>query len=127
MAGPGPVTGDVVTIDELAQRTGTPTSTFRLYQSRGLLPGPTREGRVGYHRAQHLMNRMRLIAQLQDDGFAGIGRLLEAWPEGRGLDEVMGFRQGGLFWFPGEIDIVPLTFLPSGRILTCEGKNVKGN
>jgi len=88
-----PETTDAMTIDELAQRSGTPTSTIRLYQSKGLLPAPRREGRVGFYGPQHLV-RMRLIAQLQADGFslAGIGRLLTAWQEGRALDEVLGLE-----------------------------------
>jgi DNA-binding transcriptional MerR regulator len=82
-----------MTIDELAQRSGTPTSTIRLYQSKGLLPAPKREGRVGYYGPTHLI-RMRLIAQLQEDGFslAGIGRLLKAWQEGQALDELLGLE-----------------------------------
>lgn len=82
-----------MTIDELAQRSGTPTSTIRLYQSKGLLPAPRREGRVGFYGSPHLV-RMRLIAQLQADGFslAGIARLLQAWQEGRALDEILGLE-----------------------------------
>jgi DNA-binding transcriptional MerR regulator len=88
-----PKANSEMTIDELAQRTGTPTSTIRLYQSKGLLPAPKREGRVGYYGPTHLV-RMRLISQLQDDGFslAGIGRLLKAWQEGRALDELLGLE-----------------------------------
>ena len=84
---------DGMTIDELAHRTGTPASTIRLYQSRGLLPAPKREGRIGFYGPQHLA-RMHLIARLQTDGFslAGIGRLLDAWKEGRALDEVLGLE-----------------------------------
>jgi DNA-binding transcriptional MerR regulator len=87
------VTAGELTIDELAQRTGTPTSTIRLYQSKGLLPAPKREGRVGYYGPTHLV-RMRLISQLQADGFslAGIGHLLTAWQEGRALDELFGLE-----------------------------------
>jgi len=93
-----------MTIDELAQRSGTPTSTIRLYQSKGLLPAPKREGRVGYYGPTHLV-RMRLISQLQDDGFslAGIGRLLKAWQEGRALDELLGLEaQLAATWGPTE-------------------------
>lgn len=84
---------DQMTIDELAQRSGTPSSTIRLYQSKGLLPPPKREGRVGYYGPQHLV-RMQLISQLQEDGFslAGIGRLLRAWQEGQALDELLGLE-----------------------------------
>ena len=83
-----------MTIDELAQRSGTAASTIRLYQSRRLLPPPAKEGRVGYYGPGHLA-RLGLIAQLQDEGFslAGIGRLVEAWEQGRDLDNVLGLEQ----------------------------------
>jgi DNA-binding transcriptional MerR regulator len=82
-----------MTIDELARRAGTVTSTVRLYQTRGLLPPPRKEGRVGYYGEGHLA-RLRLIAELQADGFslASIGRLVEAWEQGRSLDDVLGLE-----------------------------------
>ena len=82
-----------MTIDDLAHRSGTATSTIRLYQTKGVLPPPTREGRIGYYGLGHLA-RLRLIAQLQDQGFslASIGRLVEAWESGRGLDAVLGLE-----------------------------------
>ena len=82
-----------LTIDELSQRSGVPSSTIRLYQSKDLLAPPTMTGRVGRYGPGHL-DRLRLIAQLQNDGFslAGIGRLLQASIEGRALDEVLGLK-----------------------------------
>jgi len=82
-----------MTIDDLAHRSGTATSTIRLYQTKGVLPPPTRQGRVGYYGLGHLA-RLRLIAQLQDQGFslASIGRLVDAWESGRGLDDVLGLE-----------------------------------
>lgn len=82
-----------MTIDELAHRSGTPTSTIRLYQTKGVLPPPTKEGRVGYYGHGHLA-RLRLIAHLQDEGFtlASIGRLVDAWEKGRGLEAVLGLE-----------------------------------
>ena len=38
-----------LTIDELAQRTGTSSRNIRAYQAKGLLPGPQLEGRTGYY------------------------------------------------------------------------------
>lgn len=35
---------DAMTIDDLVQRSGTPSTTIRMYQAKGLLPGPEREG-----------------------------------------------------------------------------------
>ena len=56
-------TGSRVTVDELAQRTGVPSSTIRMYQTRGLLPKPRRDGRVGRYGPAHLA-RLELIGQL---------------------------------------------------------------
>ena len=82
-----------MTIDELAHQGGTAASTIRMYQTRGLLPPPARQGRVGYYGAGHLA-RLRLVAQLQEDGFslASIARLVEAWESGRGLDAILGLE-----------------------------------
>ncbi|HEV3212016.1 MAG TPA: MerR family transcriptional regulator [Acidimicrobiales bacterium] len=116
------VAPDESTIDELAQRTGTPTSTIRLYQAKGLLPGPRREGRVGYYGPQHLM-RLRLISQLQADGFslAGISRLLDAWRQGRGLDEVLGLEaQVAATWGTPE----PLVLTPGELAARLPGGNL---
>ena len=55
------------TIDELAATTGVPSRTVRHYQWVGALPPPTRKGRIALYREEHLQ-RLRLIAQLQDRG-----------------------------------------------------------
>lgn len=83
-----------LTIEELASDAGTATSTVRMYQSRGLLPPPERRGRVGYYGAGHLA-RLRLIAQLQTEGFslASIKQLTDAWESGRSLDDVLGLEE----------------------------------
>lgn len=83
--------GDEFRIDDLAREAGVATTTVRLYQNKGLLPPPRLQGRVGWYGAQHL-SRLRMIARLQADGFslAGIGRLLEEWEQGRGLDAIVG-------------------------------------
>src|ERR671933_2769737 len=83
-----------MTVDELAQRAGTTTRNVRNYQTQGLLPPPTLVGRVGYYDEGHL-GRLRLIAQLQDQGFslAGIAGLLRAWEQGRSLADLLGFEK----------------------------------
>jgi DNA-binding transcriptional MerR regulator len=83
-----------MTVDELAQRAGTTTRNVRNYQTQGLLPPPTLVGRTGYYDDGHL-GRLRLIAQLQDQGFslAGIARLLKAWEEGQSLGDLLGFEE----------------------------------
>lgn len=84
---------ELMTIEGLASRSDTATSTVRMYQSRGLLPPPERRGRIGYYTRGHLA-RLRLIAELQEQGFSleGIKRLIEAWESGRSLDEVLGLE-----------------------------------
>lgn len=56
-----------MTIDELAAHVGVPTRTIRFYQARGALMRPEIRGRVAYYGEAHV-ERLRLIAQLQDRG-----------------------------------------------------------
>jgi DNA-binding transcriptional MerR regulator len=55
------------TIDEIASLARVPSRTIRFYQSRGALMAPVIRGRVAYYGEAHL-ERLRLIAQLQDRG-----------------------------------------------------------
>jgi DNA-binding transcriptional MerR regulator len=82
-----------MTIEELASQSDTATTTVRMYQAKGLLPPPVRRGRIGYYGQGHLA-RLRLIAQLQEQGFslASIKRLTDAWESGRGLDDILGLE-----------------------------------
>ncbi len=86
--------GKELTIDELAQRADTRTSTIRMYQSRGLLAPPEIRGRVGYYSAAHL-SRLRLIARLQQRGFslAAITDLLDGLTKGASLAAILGAEQ----------------------------------
>ena len=83
----------LMTIEQLASQADTATSTVRMYQTRGLLPPPVRRGRIGYYGQGHL-SRLRLIADLQEQGFslAAIKRLTDAWENGRSLDDVLGLE-----------------------------------
>jgi DNA-binding transcriptional MerR regulator len=83
-----------LTVDELAQAAGLPTSTIRLYRQRGLLPAPAMEGRVGYFDDGHLA-RLRLIAELRERGFslAAIKELVDGWEQGRDLGGVLGVER----------------------------------
>jgi DNA-binding transcriptional MerR regulator len=82
------------TIDELAREAGTTTRNVRSYQTRGILPPPRMVGRVGYYNEGHLA-RLKYTAGLQERGFslAAIACLMEAWEEGRSLEDVLGFEQ----------------------------------
>lgn len=83
-----------MTIDELARRSGTTSRNIRAYQERGLLPPPQVVGRVGFYNEGHLA-RLQHIDQLSDRGFslAAIRELFNAWEQGYGLEEVLGFEQ----------------------------------
>jgi DNA-binding transcriptional MerR regulator len=85
--------GHGLTIEELAQRAGTKTSTIRLYQSRGLLPPPHITGRVGYYSPAHL-GRLRVIARLQERGYSlsAIQDLLDGWTRGTSLSDLLGLE-----------------------------------
>lgn len=54
-------------LQELADRSGVPVRTIRWYQSEGLLPKPTKNGRDAVYRDEHL-ERLGLIAELRDRG-----------------------------------------------------------
>ena len=41
-------------VEELAAKAGLSVDTVRYYQARGLLPPPTRSGRVGWYHQEHL-------------------------------------------------------------------------
>jgi DNA-binding transcriptional MerR regulator len=73
--------GDELTIDDLAARTGMTVRTVRFYATEGLLPPPTRRGRLAYYGPQHRM-RLELIRTLQEHGYtlAAIERVLERIP-----------------------------------------------
>lgn len=89
-----PVMAEGMRLDDLARVAGVPTTTVRLYQAKGLLPGPRLVGRTGYYDDSHL-TRLRLIAKLQDEGFslAGVRRVLEAWEQGRDIDALVGVER----------------------------------
>jgi DNA-binding transcriptional MerR regulator len=85
---------DELTIDELAARAGSKTSTIRLYQHQGLLPGPEIRGRVGYYGAGHVA-RLELVKRLQDRGYtlSAIKDLVDSWESGRDLKSLLGLEE----------------------------------
>ncbi len=56
-----------MTIDELARRTGVTTRNIRAYQAGGLLPAPTRSGRIGLYGDEH-RERLEVIRDLRGRG-----------------------------------------------------------
>lgn len=81
-------------IDDLARAAGTTVRNVRVYQDRGLLPPPRREGRTGVYGEPHVA-RLRLIASLLDRGytFAHIAEFIEAWQRGRNLTDLLGLEE----------------------------------
>jgi DNA-binding transcriptional MerR regulator len=81
-------------IDDFARLAGTTGRNVRLYQTRGLLPPPALDGRVGLYNEDHL-RRLRLILTLLERGYplAAIGELIEAWEDKRSLGDVLGFEE----------------------------------
>ncbi len=88
----GAQTEQRLTIDELAQAAGLTVRNVRSYQSRGLIPPPQVQGRVGYYDSQHL-TRLQLIREMQTHGFnlTAIAHVLEQ-AHGAG-EEVLGFTR----------------------------------
>jgi len=84
---------DELTIEQLAGRTGMTVRNIRAHQSRGLLPAPTIHGRTGFYGDEHV-NRLRLIAEMQADGFnlKAIDRLLAGAGAGA-AEELLGFKR----------------------------------
>jgi DNA-binding transcriptional MerR regulator len=83
-----------LSIDELARLAGSNVRNVRLYQERGLLPPPRRDGRTNRYSGEHL-DRMKLILELLSRGYplAAIKELLDALHDRRSLAELLGFEQ----------------------------------
>jgi DNA-binding transcriptional MerR regulator len=85
---------DEWSIDELAHKAGTTVRNVRLYQERGLIPPPRRQGRRGLYSRDHL-GRLRLVLTMLGRGYplTAIRELLDAWEERRTLGDVLGFEE----------------------------------
>lgn len=77
-------------VDDLARRAGVSVRNVRVYQDRGLLPPPRREGRTGWYNESHLA-RLELITRMLDRGytFATISELLTAAQSGLRIEDVL--------------------------------------
>lgn len=83
-----------LTIDELAARIGLPSSTIRMYQTKGVLHAPRRQGRVAYYDASHV-ERLTLVQRLQQRGFSlpAIAELIQAREKGESVAAVLGMGE----------------------------------
>ena len=72
---------ELLTLDELTERTGVSARNVRFYASRGLVPPPVRRGRSGYYGPDHVA-RLELVRELQGHGFtlAAIEKYVEQIP-----------------------------------------------
>jgi DNA-binding transcriptional MerR regulator len=80
-----------LTIDELAARVGLPSSTIRMYRTKGLLHAPQRQGRVARYDESHV-ERITLVQRLQARGFSlpAIVELIAAREKGASVAAVLG-------------------------------------
>jgi len=85
---------DEWSVDEVARRAGTTVRNVRLYQERGLLPPPRRDGRRGWYNEDHL-RRLRLVLSMLRRGYplTAIRELTDALEDGRTLADVLGFEE----------------------------------
>ena len=101
-----------LTIEQVASEAKLPVSTLRMYQHRGLLAPPEKRGRVGYYGPDHL-DRLRLIAELQERGFslASIKELADGLADGRSLNDVLGLSAERSVWAAEEPTVIDATEL----------------
>ncbi|MFM1725893.1 MerR family transcriptional regulator [Rhodococcus sp. PAM 2766] len=86
-------------IDDLAREAGMSVRNVRVYQDRGLLPPPRKEGRAGWYNESHLA-RLNLIGRMLDRGytFATISELLTAAQYGLQVADVLETDDPGGRW-----------------------------
>jgi len=99
--------GELLTVDELAAVTGMTVRTTRYYAGLGLLPPPTRRGRMPYYSAQHRA-RLELIRALQDHGFtlAAIEKYLARLPDDASVEDLAVQRAMMTSWKSGGHEVV---------------------
>jgi DNA-binding transcriptional MerR regulator len=99
--------GELLTVDELAAATGMTVRTTRYYAGLGLLPPPTRRGRMAYYSAEHRA-RLELIRALQDHGFtlAAIEKYLARLPADASVEDLAVQRAMLTSWKSGGHEVV---------------------
>jgi DNA-binding transcriptional MerR regulator len=87
---------ELVTIEQLAARSGLTVRNIRSHVTRGLLPPPHLKGRTGYYGPEHVA-RLQLVTGLQQQGFnlASIRKLV-AGPVAPSADETVAFYRTAL-------------------------------
>lgn len=92
------VTGEDLTIDQLAAEVDMTVRNIRAHQARGLLPPPTIKGRIGYYGPLH-RRRLQQIRAMQDEGLnlAAIAKVVNDGQLTALTTEV--FTDSGPAWF----------------------------
>lgn len=87
---------ELLTIEQLAARTGMTVRNIRAHVTRGLLPPPRLRGRTGFYGPEHVA-RLQLIAGLQQQGFnlASIRKLVTG-PAAPSAQETIAFYSTAL-------------------------------
>ena len=115
-----PLLPDLLTIDQLADRTGITVRTIRFYAGRGLLPPPQLRGRTGLYGPDHVA-RLELVSELTALGFtlAAIEAQLAKLPADAGAEELALQRALLTPWVPEQIEEVDVAELArrAGRLL----------
>jgi DNA-binding transcriptional MerR regulator len=124
MAAPSlPDRGELLTIDQLADRSGITVRNIRYYTGRGLLRPPQLRGRTGLYGPDHLA-RLELVSELSALGFtlSAIESHLERIPPHAGRAELALQRALLTPWVPEEIEEVDRAELErrAGRALSAE-------
>jgi DNA-binding transcriptional MerR regulator len=98
---------ELLTVDELAAATGLTVRTTRYYAGLGLIPPPTRRGRMAYYSSQHRA-RLELIRALQDHGFtlAAIEKYLARLPVDASVEDLAVQRAMLTSWKSGGHEVV---------------------
>jgi DNA-binding transcriptional MerR regulator len=97
----------LLTIDQLAERSGITVRTIRFYAGRGLLPPPQLRGRTGLYGPDHLA-RLELVSELSALGFtlAAIEQHMRRLPPSAGAAELALHRALLTPWVPEQIEDV---------------------
>lgn len=111
----------LLTVDQLAGRSGVSVRTIRFYAGKGLLPPPMLRGRVGLYGPDHLA-RLELVAELSGLGFtlAAIEGYMARLPDSVGADELILQRALLAPWVPEPLEEITLSDLHerAGRVLS---------
>ncbi|MFC4950415.1 MerR family transcriptional regulator [Pseudonocardia sp. GCM10023141] len=122
MAAPSLPDQDLLTIDQLAERTGITIRTIRFYAGRGLLPPPQLRGRTGLYGPDHLA-RLELVSELSALGFtlAAIEAQMSRLPATAGAEDLALQRALLTPWVPEQIEELTVVELQrrAGRHLSA--------